>query len=174
MTAKKANATTAPAQPVVATVKLLVGEKAIKDALASIYRRGQTLQMDIHQAACSVLAHVEKHSDIRLITDLLAAMPEAARKNALRDWYVAFGPVTFDGDTPVFVKGGRVDMKGAMLSPFWSFSPEKPYEAVDVAKLLDSVIKKLAKDEKETGSSGKHTAIMHALAKLKPAQMAQA
>lgn len=174
MTKPTATATTAPAMPVMATVKLLVGEKAIKAALVSIHRRGQSLQQDMHVAACSVLAHVEKHSDIRLISELLTAMPESARKNAMRDWFVAFGPVTFDGDSPMFVKGGKCDIKAAMAEPFWQFSPEKPYEAVDVSKLLDGLIKKLVKDEKETGAANKHAAIIHALAKLKPATMAQA
>ncbi|KRR22151.1 hypothetical protein [Bradyrhizobium retamae] len=166
---KTAKATTAPATPVVATVKLLVGEKAIKAALVSIHRRGQTLQQDIHQAACSVLDHVAKHSDIRLVTELLVACPDMTRKNALKDWFVAFGPVMIDGDEVTFVKGKACDVKGAMLEPFWMFSPEPVYVPVDVAALLDKIIKKLAKDEKETGATGKHTALMHSLAKLKPA-----
>jgi hypothetical protein len=170
---KNAKATPAPAVTVAApAIKLLVGEKAIKAAMVSIHRRGQTLQQDIHVAACSVLAHVEKHSDIRLITELLAAVPEMTRKNAMKDWFTAFGPVMFDGDTVEFVKGKPVDMKGAMAEPFWLFSPEKPYQAIDVAKLIDGVIRKLTNDEKQTGV--KHTAIVHGLAKLKPATMAQA
>jgi hypothetical protein len=163
-------ATTATTAPVVAApaIKLLVGEKAIKAAFVSIHRRGQQLQQDIHVAACSVLQHVAKHSDIRLITELLAAVPEMGRKNAMRDWFSFFGPVAFEQDTATFVKGKACDLKGAMAEPFWTFSPEKPYEAIDVAKMLDGLIKKLAKDEKETGKSGAHTALMTGLAKLKP------
>jgi hypothetical protein len=174
MTAKATKATTAPvaapaAAAPTATVKLLVGEKAIKDALMSIKRRGQTLQMDIHQAACSVLAHVEKHSDIRLITELLTAMPEMARKNAMKEWFVKFGPVTIDGDDIEFVKGKGCDVNGGMLVPFWSLLPEPKYQAIEVEKFLDKAIKQLARDEKELGKPGLHTALMHKLAALKPA-----
>ncbi|OSI20088.1 hypothetical protein [Bradyrhizobium canariense] len=173
MTAKKANATATPAvKPVAAataTVKLLVGEKAIKDALMSIHRRGQTLQQDMHVAACSVLSHVEKHSDIRLISALLAAAPEMTRKNALKEWFVKFGPVTIEGDEVEFVKGKGCDLKTAMLTPFWTLLPEPEYKAIEVEKFLDKAIKQLARDEKELGKPGLHTALMHKLASLKPA-----
>lgn len=161
MTAKKANATTAPA------IKLLVGVKAIEDALMSIHRRGQTLQQDIHVAACSVLQHLGQHSDIRMVAKLFNAMPEASRKNAMRDWFAAFGPVTFDGDTPVFVPGGKVKLGDAMANPFWKFSPEKPYQAIDVAALIASTIKKLEKDAKETKAN--HAPLIAGLEKLIPA-----
>jgi hypothetical protein len=166
---KAIKAAPAPAQPVVATVKLLVGEKAIKDALMSIHRRGQTLQQDMHVAACSVLAHVEKHSDIRLITAMIAACPEMTRKNALKEWFVKFGPVTIDGDEVEFVKGKGCDLKTAMLTPFWTLLPEPDYKAIEVVKFLDKAIKQLARDEKELGKPGLHSALMHKLAALKPA-----
>jgi hypothetical protein len=170
MTAKKtATATTAPAKPVKAAsvMKLLVGTKAIEDALMSIHRRGQTLQQDMHVAACSVLQHIGQHSDIRMAAKLLNAMPEAARKNAMRDWLSEFGPITFDGDNPIFVQGGKVRLGDAQANPFWKFSPEKPYQAVDVAALIASTIKKLEKDQKETKAN--HGSLIAGLEKLIPA-----
>jgi hypothetical protein len=170
MTAKKtATATTAPAiKPEKASMmKLLVGTKAIEDALMSIHRRGQTLQQDMHVAACSVLAHIGQHSDIRMAAKLLNAMPEAARKNAMRDWLSEFGPITFDGDNPIFVQGGKVRLGDAQANPFWKFSPEKPYQAVDVAALIASTIKKLEKDQKETKAN--HGTLIAGLEKLIPA-----
>ncbi len=144
MTAKTTKtAATAPA------MKLLADEKAIDAALTSISRRGATLQHDIHVAACSVLQHIGKHSDIRIVAKLLNALPDMTRKNAMRDWLAAFGPVAFDGDAPVFVQGRKIELAKAMKEPFWSFSPEKPYVALDVAKLISGVIKKLQRDEKE-------------------------
>src|SRR6185312_15120942 len=86
-----------------ATIKLIDGESAIKKALASIQTRGATLQRDIHTAACSVLAHVGKHSDIRLVTELLKALPDMTRKNAVKAWFEFYGPVTFaEGDVIKF------------------------------------------------------------------------
>jgi hypothetical protein len=155
----------AAAKPVAApTMKLLVGTKAIEDALVSIHRRGQSLQADIHVAACSVLQHIGQHSDIRMAAKLLLAMPESSRKNAMRDWLVEFGPITFDGDNPVFVQGGKVRLGDAMAMPFWKLSPEKPYEAIDVSALIASTIKKLVKDQKETKVD--HSAVIAGLEKL--------
>ncbi|WP_156164416.1 hypothetical protein [Bradyrhizobium sp. LTSP885] len=148
-------------------MKLLVGTKAIEDALMSIHRRGQTLQADIHVAACSVLQHLGQHSDIRIVAKLLNAMPEMGRKNAMRDWFVEYGPVMFDGDQPVFMQGGKVRLGDAMANPFWKFSPEKPYEAIDVAALIASTIKKLQKDEKEAKAN--HGSLIAGLEKLIPA-----
>lgn len=171
MTTKTATATTAPAVTATATIKLLVGEKAIKAALVSIHRRGQSLQQDMHVAACSVLAHIEKHSDIRLISDLLTAMPESSRKNAMRDWFVKFGPVMFEGNDPVFVKGKTCDLKAAMATTFWALVPEPEYKPIEVASFIDGMIKKLVRDEKELGTANKHAALIASLAKLKPANV---
>jgi hypothetical protein len=158
----QAKATPAPA------LKLLVGVKAIETALKSIFTRGQSLQADIHVAACSVLKHIGEHNDVRLANDLLAAMPEASRKNALRDWLSAFGPITFDEhDKAVHVKGGKVKLGDAMALPFWKFSPEKPYVALDVAKFMTSVVSKLKRDQKETKVD--HSVMINALEKLVPA-----
>lgn len=151
-------------------IKLLTTDKAINDALLSIKRRGETLQQDIHVVACSVLQHIGKHSDIRIAERLLGHMPDMARKNAMRDWLTAFGPVMFDGDRPVFVAGGKVRLGDAMANPFWKFSPEKPYVAIDVAAAIASLVKKLQKDEKETKVS--HGALIAGLEKLVTAKPA--
>ena len=150
-------ATTAPAT----AIKLIVGVKAIETALKSIFTRGQTLQDDMHIAACSVLAHVGKHSDIRLVNDLLAAMPEASRKNAMRDWFAKFGPVTFEGDKPAFNRNGKTYLGDAMAKPFWKLVPEKPYEPLVIDKFIASMIKKLERDAKETKRD--HTAMIKKL-----------
>ena len=170
VTAKKP-AAVKPVAALVATtpvqMTLLKGVKAIEDACVSISRRGATLQQDIHVAACSGLKHVGEHSDIRLIETLLKACPDMTRRNAIRDWFTAFGPVTFENNAAKFIQGGRTLLGDAMSKPFWSFSPEKPYVAVDLAALIGSTIKKLERDEKETKVS--HGVTIAALAKLVPA-----
>jgi hypothetical protein len=155
---KATKATTAPA------IKLIVGQKLIEAGLVAFNKRATALQNEAHVLCCSVLAHVGKHSDIRLVGALLSAMPDMARRNAIRDWFVAFGPVTFENDAPVFVKGGKTLLGDAMAKPFWSFSPEKPYEAMDVAKVLSSLVKKLEKDGKETKRD--HSSIINVLSKI--------
>jgi hypothetical protein len=152
----------AVAKPVTgATMQLLVGEKAITEALVSINRRGATLQADIHVAACSVLKHIGEHSDVRLIGALLAAMPDMSRKNAVRDWFVKFGPVTFEQDKAVFDRTGKVKLGDAMAMPFWKLVPEKPYQPIDMAKFIPQMVKKLERDTLETKVD--HTAMIAAL-----------
>lgn len=150
-----------------AAMKLFEGQPAIEAALKSIFTRGQSLQKDIHIAACSVLAHIGKHSDVRLVNKLLAAMPEASRKNAMRDWLMAFGPIMFEQDKPVYVKGGKVSLGNAMAEPFWLFSPEPVYHPLDLSKFIKSMVRKLEKDAKETKAD--HSAIINAMQKLVPA-----
>lgn len=143
---------------------LLDTTKDIDNALESIKRRGGTLQGDIHVAACSILMHLDKHQDIRIVERLLSAMPDMSRKNAMRDWLAHNGPVMFDGDRPQHVKGKAVSLAAAQGTPFWKFSPEKPYEPLVISKAIEQLIKKLQKDEKETHVS--HGAIILGLNKL--------
>lgn len=154
----KAKATAAPA------MKLLVGVAAIETALKAIFAKGQSLQDDMHLAACSVLQHIGKHSDVRLVNDLLAAMPEASRKNAMRDWFAKFGPVTFEGDKPAFNRNGKVYLGDAMAKPFWKLVPEKPYEPLVVDKFIAAMIKKLERDAKETKRD--HSVLINKIGKI--------
>jgi hypothetical protein len=133
----------------------------ITDACNKFYARGQSLQNEAHKIACSVLAHVEQHSDIRVVSKFLATMPELSRVNALRSWFEEFGPIAFEKNAPVFVKGKATHLNIAMAMPFWKFKQEQPYQPVDAAKALDKLIKRLTKDMKETGID--HNATIQAL-----------
>ncbi|QIG67181.1 hypothetical protein [Rhizobium phage RHEph27] len=146
-------------------VELHKGEAAIATALKSIHKRGQSLQRDVHIAACSILHHIEEHRDVRVVEKFIGmmvnALPESYRINAMRDWLVEFGPIAFDQNKPVFVKDKATDMAGALKTPFWHFSPEKPYQALDKVKAIDALIKKFQKDQDETGED--HSATIAAL-----------
>lgn len=131
---------------------LLTGETAMKKAFASIHGRGQSLQRDVHIAACSVLQHLGLHSDIRMVSALFLALPESYRTNALRDWFAAYGPLAWEQNKPVFVKGKAVELVKAMSDPFWKFKPEPDYVPADVQKLIDGLIKKLTTDQDKVGT----------------------
>jgi hypothetical protein len=152
----------APASPAV-KVTLLTTVKAIEAAILSIHERGTSLQTDMHIAACSVMRHLGKHKDIRIVMKLLNAMPDMARKNSLMLWFETFGAVKFEGKEATFVKDKPTKMADAMAKPFWKFKANEgvPYEALDVVALINSTIKKLEKDTKETKID--HTATIHAL-----------
>jgi hypothetical protein len=161
---KKTATAAAAGAPKAAPVKitLLTSLKAIDAAILSLHERGQSLQTDMHIAACSVLAHVGKHRDIRVMHKLLNAMPDVTRNNSLRLWFETFGNVKFEGKDIVLTDNG-IKLADAMKKPFWKFKANEgvPYEAIDVAALLASTIKKLERDSKETKID--HSAVIHAL-----------
>ena len=147
------------------TLKLYKTAAQIDAACIAFFKKGQTLQTEAHKIACSVLAHLGEHGDIRVVAKFLNAMPEMSRANALRAWFEAFGPISFDKNEPVFVKTKKTKLGEALATPFWKFKPEPEYVPLDAAAALDKLIKRLIKDAKETGTD--HSVTIQAL-KLVP------
>jgi len=160
----KKTETAAAGAPKDAPVKitLLTSLKAIDAAILSLHERGQSLQTDMHIAACSVLAHVGKHRDIRVLHKLLNAMPDVTRNNSLRLWFETFGNVKFEGKDILLTDSG-IKLADAMKKPFWKFKANEgaPYEPVDVNALINGIIKKLEKDAQHTGLD--HSKVLHQL-----------
>ncbi|MEH2521978.1 hypothetical protein V1279_007551 [Bradyrhizobium sp. AZCC 1610] len=74
----------------------------------------------IHHAACSVLIHIGKHNDVRMVDRLLEGVPIAQRKR-LRNWFSQFGPVDFVGAKATYRRGAKTVLGQAMDKPFWLF-----------------------------------------------------
>ncbi|QIG68278.1 hypothetical protein EVB57_001 [Rhizobium phage RHph_Y1_20] len=150
-------------------------EQAIMAALKSIQKRGNTLQNDVHKAACSILEHIELHHDVTIVDKFVGALvnhlPASYRINAMRDWLVAFGPVKFENNKAVYVKDKPCDVAAALKEPFWTFSPEKPYVQVDINKMIDALMKKLDTDAEKTNRD--HSAVKAALEQAKIAATAK-
>jgi hypothetical protein len=142
-------------------LKLYTTVAAIEAACVAFGKRATTLQDEAHKIACSVLAHVGEHSDVRVVTKFLESMPGSYRTNAVRSWFETFGPITFNEGKAVFCKNRKTRLGEAMEKPFWKFKPEEAYVPIDAAKALESLIKKLQKDQKETGTD--HLATINAL-----------
>ena len=158
----KTSKTAAVAAPAV-KIALLTSVKAIEAGIDAIHVNGQALQTQMHTVACSVLMHLGKNKDIRIVMKLLNAMPDMARKNSLMLWFETFGAVKFEGKEAMHVKDKATRMADAMAKPFWKFKANEgvPYEALDVVALINSTIKKLERDTKETKID--HSAILHSL-----------
>ncbi|QIG69945.1 hypothetical protein EVB84_001 [Rhizobium phage RHph_Y48] len=146
-------------------VELHKGEIAIAKALKSIHTRGQSLQRDVHIAACSILQHIEEHRDVRVVDKFIGmmvnALPESYRINAMREWLEKYGPIKFEQNKPVFMKDVATDLTGALQTPFWKLSPEQTYMPIDRVKAIDALIKKFQKDQEKTGED--HSATIAAL-----------
>ena len=135
------------------TMKLLASAAEITKAIASIQKRGSTLQADIHVAAVSTLAHVEAHGDITLANRLLDALPGMARKNALADWFVAFGKFlpAEDDKNGMLVYGADKEtlLSEATSTPFWEFKPEPKWVPFDFDKAVTAILKRAATARKK-------------------------
>ena len=152
----------APASPAPVKVTLITSLKAIDAAIISMHERGQSLQTDMHTVACSVLAHVGKHRDTRVVMKLINAVPDMVRMNSLKLWFETFGNVKFDGKD-VRLTDNACRIADAMKKPFWKFKATEgvPYEPVDIPAMIASMVKRLEKDAKITGMD--HSAVIHKL-----------
>jgi hypothetical protein len=83
--------------------------------------RDAALNIVTHHAACAVLTHVYKYSDVRMVDRLLEGVPDAAQRSRLRVWFAAFGPVDFVGGKVTFRRGAKTTLGDAMAKPFWKF-----------------------------------------------------
>lgn len=143
---------TKPKTGTAAMPKLYSTEAEFDKARKSITQRGQALQRDIHVLLLSSLAKLAKDGDIRRIVKDLDCMPDMTRKNAVKAWLEAFGPISFAGSEPAHVKDKRTNLDAANATPFWKFSPEPAYVPLDMLDWLGKTIKKLQKDQTETGA----------------------
>lgn len=121
------------------------GEAAINKAIASIKRRGASLQNDMHKAAVSCLAHADKHGNVTPMRNLLEAVPNAVRKNALRSWAEQFGKFTWNDTTKTldFDKSKSTTLDAAIAEPFWQWQPEAAYKPLDLKTELAKLLKRV-------------------------------
>lgn len=126
----------------------------------------------LHVIACSALAHVAKHGDIRIVTRFLDQVggTDIVRLNSLRRWFETFGPITFDGNTAMFDREKSTRLGDAMIKPFWKIVGMEgvAYKPMDVPAQLERFVKSLKKDMIETDRD--HRALINALsaARLSP------
>lgn len=142
----KAKTTKAPSKPVKAVkapvFNLITGSKAIDTAIKSIATRGKSLDKDIHIAAVSTLMHADEHGDVTLAQRLVDAIPQSARKNALKDWFLAMGKFSYDtqNKTLIFNKQGVTMKDKAIATPFWAFKPEPEYKPFDINAAIAQLV----------------------------------
>ena len=149
-------------------MKLMTNKAAIIKAIASISGRGAKLDKDIWVAAVSAMAHHNEHGDVTIINDLVSAMPKGARVNALRDYILAHGKVSFDDKAKAFVhaKEGSFDLEGALAISWVEFKPEAEYKPFDALKLVTALAKRIAAADADKGDvcSDEQAAAIMALA----------
>tara|TARA_R110002167_G_scaffold235258_1_gene440575 strand:- start:385 stop:861 length:477 start_codon:yes stop_codon:yes gene_type:complete len=149
-------------------MKLITNKSDIVAAIKSISGRGAKLDKDIQRAAVSAMSHHNEHGDVTIINELVAAMPKGARVNALRDYILAHGKVSFDDKAKAFVhaKEGSFDLEGALAISWVEFKPEAEYKPLDALKLVTALAKRIAAADSDKGDvcSDEQAAAIMALA----------
>lgn len=146
---KSENKKPARVVPVV-QVRITEGVEAITKNIMTIEKAGKALETLIHDTAMSTLVHADKHGDVTLANKLIEAIPSLVRKNALRDWFQAYGKFGFDEETNTltFKKAKKTEQDTAGQNPFWSFKAEAKYVPF---VLSAEIIKLVQRAEKSQG-----------------------
>jgi hypothetical protein len=139
-------------------MRLIVASAEIAKRTARLSKVAVFVDTEIHLLACSVLAHVAKHRDTTLVTNLFMAMPKSAKRPALAKWFGAFAPMEVTPNTgavklakmysekwEVFTAEFPRIIEQAKATPFWDYKPETVKDDVTfktavtgLAKLLKS------------------------------------
>jgi hypothetical protein len=158
---------TAPAK-----ITLVVGATNITSRLAALKTVMANAQAETHVLACSILSHVGKHRDVRLVTTMLESLGDMVRKNAVKSWFEAHGPVKFDDKGAIsFDKSRPLQLAKAMGTPFWKFKPEAEYQPLQMDKTFDRWIKMLETDQTKAGRD--HSGLIAQLLAIRPVETAE-
>lgn len=124
--------------------------------IASIKRRGATMDKDIHSCAVACLIHARDHGDVTLLSKLVAAMPRSGRREALIFWARYYGILRFEKKSEAFKidkkrkeAGEGFDVEGATKTPFYDLTPEKNPAPFDLDRTISSFAKRLKKAKAE-------------------------
>jgi microsomal dipeptidase-like Zn-dependent dipeptidase len=104
-------------------------DEKIIETIASIAKRGGSLQKDIHRAACSILNRWCVTEDVSTATKhmnmLLDALPVMVRSNAFKDWGVHMAGLVWSEDDTFAYHAKRTkitveQVQAAKAKPFWA------------------------------------------------------
>jgi len=142
-------------------MNLVTGASLVK-LINKIRANSGKLADDIHLAAVSVLAEIEKELDktgapnVDRIRQLLLNVHVSNRRKALGEWFRVYAPVTVawakDGSLSVKMLKGALakshpgfDIEGAAAIPYWDMTEEKVPGPVDFIKMIQNMQRKMEK-----------------------------
>ena len=125
-----------------------VGE--LNKAIGSIERGSKRLDALIHQAAVSVIVHSAKNNDPDVATRLVAALGKAMRRNAMKNWLVAYGAFKLDEHGALVYDKTRSEavqkqdnINAAIAEPFWELTPDTPpYKQANFDEMLQRLLQR--------------------------------
>ena len=131
-------------------ITLIETDDAINNMIASIARRGKSVQKDIHRAGCSIIRRWHDSSDVntavRQMNALLNAIPAMGRTNAFKAWVEAYATFIWNTEEKCFAyhakrtKISSDDAQKAIQTPFWEFKSEPDYKPLNLDDAINALI----------------------------------
>ena len=131
-------------------ISLIMTDVKIDDMIASISKRGKSVQNDIHRTACSIIRRWHESGDVsvavRQMNALLEAIPSMTRSNAFKAWVEAYATFVWDADNSCFAyhakrtKISLEDAKTACGAAFWEFKKEPEYKPLNLDDMISALI----------------------------------
>lgn len=126
--------------------------------ITAIKRSSDKLRRDVDICAASCIVHAIVHGNVTPARQLLVAMGEGMRTNAMRSFFEGCGPFVYEarGDddadlhfdksrSAAFKKDYNKDKlkfaSNLMANPYYRFRPEAPYQGFNLREKLESLIK---------------------------------
>lgn len=119
----------------------------------SIRKRGKNLDNTIQETAIGGIVHAMQHGNNTPLSMLVLAMPKSSRQKALIKYLVDHTPYNWNSEKEKFTKPKNPKrqfmLEEAKQVPFWDYTVEKEPTAIDVNKVLESLIKRVHKAQEE-------------------------
>ena len=165
-------------------MNLVTGASLVK-LINKIRANSGKLADDIHLAAVSVLAEIEKELDktgapnVDRIRQLLLNVHVSNRRKALGEWFQTYAPVTVawaaDGSLSVKMLKGMMakshpgfNLEGAAVMPYWDMTSEKVPGPADFIRMISNIQRRMEKTLKgESEAKQSPDAIERALGGLR-------
>lgn len=148
-------------------MKTIAQLNARSSVLAS---RSSKVAEDIHLHMVDIVEHFKAHGDATAATILHNVVHSAIRKNAIKNWFEAFGGMKYvaeskkDGKVKPehFIRNKavpfeQIDLEVAFENTPWDFTPEPKFKAFDLEAAIKAAIKKAEKALEDTEHAGEHS-----------------
>lgn len=127
--------------------------KQLDKNIKSIKLRGKNMDILIQTTAIGAIVHAMEHGNNTPLTNLVNVMPKSGRKQALIKYLVDHTPYNWKNDKEKFTKPKNPKrqfmLEEAKEVPFWEYTVEKEPSAIDVNKVLESLINRVSKAQDE-------------------------
>lgn len=137
-------------------IKLGSAKGGFKSLIDKIRNDTRKLMENINLCAASCIVHGVVHGQVTPMNDLINAMGDGLRANAMRKFFEGCGPVTWDDEDKRLVydrskatalkrdyNKDKVKFTSALVrEPYYKFSPPAPYAGFNLVEELERLIKR--------------------------------